>query len=518
MIHPRRTEPQARDELVITFASDGRRSSVRSRFVPAKDARTSNVVQAHSVQDSPRSSPAFRRQQLQAGRTRSTSTSTPATRRSTATPSSSTRSSCPARAHWRSPASTSPTSRRAGRWRSTSRPDGRRSRTAPKRRDARQMAGRTCRFAETQPLPTYLFAFAAGRFSVETAERDGRTFRMFHRETDAAKVARNREAIFDLHARRSTGSKATPASRIHSASSTSCSCRRFSSAAWSTPAPSSTTPSGLMLDETATQNQLLERASLIAHETAHMWFGDLVTMRWFNDVWMKEVFANFMAAKIVNPSFPAIDHELRFLLAHYPSAYESIARRAPTPSGSRSTTSRRPAGCTARSSTRRRRSSCGSSRGSSGETASATGCGSTWRASLRQRDVGRSDRDSRRADGRGPRRVEPRLGRRSRAPDRHDRAARRQRRHRGLPFSSATRSRSRPRLESATAGRARPADGSARCRCAWRTARVDVPGPRGLPAPRFVLPNGGGLGYGVFAARCRQPDVSPGALPTITTR
>jgi aminopeptidase N len=65
----------------------------------------------------------------------------------------------------------------------------------------------------------------------------------------------------------------------------------------------------------------LGRASLIAHETAHMWFGDLVTMRWFDDVWMKEVFANFMAAKIVNPSFPALNHELRFLLSHYPAAY-----------------------------------------------------------------------------------------------------------------------------------------------------------------------------------------------------
>jgi aminopeptidase N len=78
----------------------------------------------------------------------------------------------------------------------------------------------------------------------------------------------------------------------------------------------------LLLDPSATQNQKLGRASLIAHETAHMWFGDLVTMRWFNDVWMKEVFANFMAAKIVNPSFPEIDHELRFLLAHYPAAYD----------------------------------------------------------------------------------------------------------------------------------------------------------------------------------------------------
>ena len=80
--------------------------------------------------------------------------------------------------------------------------------------------------------------------------------------------------------------------------------------------------SGLLLDESATQNQFLGRASVISHETAHMWFGDLVTMRWFNDVWMKEVFANFMAAKIVNPSFPAVNHELRFLYQHYPSAYE----------------------------------------------------------------------------------------------------------------------------------------------------------------------------------------------------
>src|SRR5689334_1255158 len=37
---------------------------------------------------------------------------------------------------------------------------------------------------------------------------------------------------------------------------------------------------------------------------------------------MKEVFANFMAAKIVNPAFPEINHDLRFLFAHYPAAYD----------------------------------------------------------------------------------------------------------------------------------------------------------------------------------------------------
>jgi aminopeptidase N len=44
-------------------------------------------------------------------------------------------------------------------------------------------------------------------------------------------------------------------------------------------------------------------------------------MAWFDDVWLKEVFANFMAAKIVNPAFPEIDHDQAFLVDHYPKAY-----------------------------------------------------------------------------------------------------------------------------------------------------------------------------------------------------
>ena len=62
-----------------------------------------------------------------------------------------------------------------------------------------------------------------------------------------------------------------------------------------------------------------------------MWFGNLVTMQWFTDVWLKEVFANFMAAKMVSPSFPALNHDLRFLLAHYPSAYEIDRSRGTHP-------------------------------------------------------------------------------------------------------------------------------------------------------------------------------------------
>jgi aminopeptidase N len=178
------------------------------------------------------------------------------------------------------------------------------------------------RFAETQPLPTYLFAFAAGKFQIETAERNGRTFRMFHRETDAAKIARNRDAVFDLHARALAWLEEYTAIPYPWGKFDFVLIPSFQFGGMEHAGAILYNASGILLDPSATQNQLLGRASVIAHETAHMWFGDLVTMRWFNDVWMKEVMANFMAAKIVNPSFPQINHELRFLLAHYPAAYD----------------------------------------------------------------------------------------------------------------------------------------------------------------------------------------------------
>lgn len=188
-------------------------------------------------------------------------------------------------------------------------------------RDSSDATRHVLRFADSEPISTYLMTFAAGVLKEETAERNGRRFTMYHRETDSLRVRRNAPAIFDLHAAALAWLEDYTGIAYPFGKFDFFAVPAFQFGGMEHPGAVWYRAGSLFLDESAGRAQELGRASLIAHETAHMWFGDLVTMAWFDDVWMKEVFANFMAAKIVGPSFPDVDQGLRFFQAHHPTAY-----------------------------------------------------------------------------------------------------------------------------------------------------------------------------------------------------
>jgi aminopeptidase N len=185
----------------------------------------------------------------------------------------------------------------------------------------------TYTFEETKPISSYLFAFAAGKFLKTTRLVNERSMTMYYRETDSVKVKNNVDEVFALHGKSIAWLEEYTNIRYPFGKFDFVLIPSFQYGGMEHPGSIFYNESSLFLDEKASVNRRMGRASLIAHETAHMWFGDLVTMDWFNDVWMKEVFANFMAAKVVQPSFPEIDHNLRFLLSHYPGAY-SVDRSA----------------------------------------------------------------------------------------------------------------------------------------------------------------------------------------------
>lgn len=192
---------------------------------------------------------------------------------------------------------------------------------APKIRETKHASTTTLEFAKTKALSTYLFSFAAGKFESITKTMDGREMTLLHRETDQDLIANNTDEIFKLHNDALNWLEDYTDVKYPFDKFDFVLIPFFQYSGMEHPGAILYRASRLFLDENASINQKLRRANLIAHETAHMWYGDLVTMQWFDDVWLKEVFAGFMADKIVNPGFPEINHDLKFLLGHYPASY-----------------------------------------------------------------------------------------------------------------------------------------------------------------------------------------------------
>lgn len=181
---------------------------------------------------------------------------------------------------------------------------------------------RVCEFNETEPLSTYLFAFAAGEFqhSTYTDER-GMTIGAYHRETDPKRIAQLddifKQVAFSIRWQEQFTGVAYPFQKYDLVI-----LPGFQFGGMEHTGATFYNDNTLFLPDNPTTDEKLRRTQLIAHETSHMWFGDAVTMNWFDEVWTKEVFANYFAAEITAPLFPNVNHDLNWLRTYTTAAMD----------------------------------------------------------------------------------------------------------------------------------------------------------------------------------------------------
>ena len=167
-------------------------------------------------------------------------------------------------------------------------------------------------FNTTEPLSSYLFSFVAGELDSSTYDDGIHRFTAYYRESDPKRLAQL-DTIFEQVAASLTWLEEYTAIPYPFAKYDLIILPGFQYGGMEHTGATLYNDTQMFLGEHPTPDEELRRIELIAHETAHMWFGDYVTMAWFDDVWTKEVFANYFAARITEPLFPDINHRLNFM-------------------------------------------------------------------------------------------------------------------------------------------------------------------------------------------------------------
>ncbi|HET7464788.1 MAG TPA: M1 family aminopeptidase [Longimicrobium sp.] len=190
--------------------------------------------------------------------------------------------------------------------------------------------GVTWSFAQTEPISTYLAAFAAGPWHAwESAPAGGRPITLFARasrarEVDADTLTRtNREAAAWLEG---WFGIPFPFSKLDNLLAPA-----FPFGGMEHVGEIFYNENSFIFREPPTLTQKLGRDATIFHEVAHQWFGDLVTMRWFDDLWLKEGFATYMAARMQEELRPGSEAWKTFYLRNKPLAYGVDVTRGTTP-------------------------------------------------------------------------------------------------------------------------------------------------------------------------------------------
>ena len=167
------------------------------------------------------------------------------------------------------------------------------------------------RFADTMPMSTYLAAFIVGPLEVtEPMDVDGVPLRVVHQPGKEHLTAFALEVgAFCLRFFRDYYGIDYPGDKLDMVA-----LPDFAQGAMENLGCITYRESLLLVDpHKATQPELAAVADVIAHEIAHMWFGDLVTMRWWNGIWLNEAFATFMELVAVDAYRPDWERWSSFL-------------------------------------------------------------------------------------------------------------------------------------------------------------------------------------------------------------
>ncbi|GBE25097.1 aminopeptidase N [bacterium BMS3Bbin02] len=184
------------------------------------------------------------------------------------------------------------------------------------------------RFGTTMKMSTYLVAFIVGELEAsETVDVDGTPLRVIHVPGKASLAAFALEAgAFCLRYFADYYGIPYPGKKLDMLA-----IPDFSAGAMENLGAITYRETALLVDpNTATHAELDRVAEVVAHELAHMWFGDLVTMGWWEGVWLNEAFATFMENKAVEAFKPEWNRWLGFATSRQ-SALEIDALRTTRP-------------------------------------------------------------------------------------------------------------------------------------------------------------------------------------------